>query len=61
MPKGFSLYRQQQWDAAIEKFDAALNILPDDGPSKEMRGRCASYKIKPPPQDWNGSYTMKTK
>ncbi len=59
--EGLQLYRQQHWDTAIEKFDAALNILPDDGPSKELRGRCASYKIKPPPQDWNGSYTMKTK
>ena len=33
--EGLHLYRQQHWDSAIEKFDAALNIFPDDGPSKE--------------------------
>jgi len=58
---GLRLYRQQQWDGAIKKFDAALDISPDDGPSKEMRERCVSYKLDPPPQDWNGSYSMKTK
>lgn len=59
--EGLHLYRQQNWDAAMDKFDAALEIAPDDGPSKAMRDRCASYKITPPSPDWNGSYTMKTK
>ena len=59
--EGLHLYRQQHWGSAIEKFDAALNVSPDDGPSKEMRDRCAAYKIEPPSQDWDGSYTMKTK
>lgn len=59
--EGLHLYRQQHWESAIEKFDAALNVSPDDGPSKEMRDRCAAYKIEPPSQDWDGSYTMKTK
>ncbi|MFC1876809.1 CHASE2 domain-containing protein [Thermodesulfobacteriota bacterium] len=59
--EGLHLYRQQHWDSAIEKFDTALNVSPDDGPSKAMRDRCATYKIEPPSQDWNGSYTMKTK
>jgi adenylate cyclase len=58
---GLRLYRQQQWDDAIKKFDAALEISTDDGPSKEMRDRCVSYKLDPPAQDWNGSYSMKTK
>ncbi len=59
--EGLHLYRQQHWGSAIEKFDAALNVSPDDGPSKEMRDRCAAYKIEPPSQEWDGSYTMKTK
>jgi adenylate cyclase len=59
--EGLHLYRQQHWDSAIEKFDAALKISPDDGPSKAMRDRCDTYKMEPPPQDWNGSYSMKTK
>jgi len=59
--EGLHLYRQQRWDPAIEKFNAALNISPDDGPSKAMKDRCATYKMEPPSPDWNGSYTMKTK
>ena len=59
--KGLYLYRQQRWDSAIEKFDAALNISPDDGPSKAMKDRCTRYKEESPAPDWNGSYTMETK
>ncbi len=59
--EGLHLYRQQHWDSAIDKFDAALSISPDDGPSKTMRDRCVTYKMEPPSQHWNGSYSMKTK
>ena len=59
--EGLRLYRQQHWDAAIAKFDQALEIVVDDGPAQTMRLRCQEYKQDPPPKDWNGSYTMKTK
>jgi adenylate cyclase len=59
--EGLHLYRQQRWDPAIEKFKAALNLSPDDGPSQVMKDRCATYKMEPPPPDWNGAYSMKTK
>jgi len=59
--EGLGLYRQRQWDAAIAKFDQALEIVDDDGPAKTMRARCQEYKQDPPPKDWNGSYSMKTK
>jgi len=58
---GLRLYRERQWDAAIAKFDQALEIVTDDGPARTMRARCQEYKQDPPPRDWNGSYTMKTK
>ena len=59
--EGLRLYRQRQWDAAIAKFDQALEIVTADGPSQTMRLRSQEYKQEPPPKDWNGSYTMKTK
>jgi len=59
--EGLHLYRQQRWDPATEKFNAALNISPGDGPSKAMKDRCATYKMEPPAPDWNGSYTMESK
>ena len=58
---GLRHYRQLNWDGAVEAFEAALRITPDDGPSAAMVARCREYQESPPPSDWNGSYTMKTK
>lgn len=59
--EGLTAYRDQKWDQAIACFEKALAIAPDDGPSLTMKARCQEYKEDPPPEDWNGSYTMKTK
>jgi adenylate cyclase len=59
--RGLAQYRQLNWDGAIEAFEAALRMSPDDGPSMAMAARCREYKTSPPPADWDGSYTMKTK
>ena len=54
-------YRNQDWDKAILSFKAALDILPDDGPSTTMIIHCNEYKADPPAENWNGSYTVTTK
>ena len=59
--EGLQAYRNQDWDKAILSFKAALNISPDDGPSKTMINRCNEYRIDPPGDNWNGSYTAKSK
>lgn len=59
--KGLAAYRDRRWDEAISHFEKALDITPDDGPSRTLQTRCQEYKEDPPPEDWNGSYTMKTK
>jgi len=59
--QGLQQYRQLNWDGAIEAFEAALRMSPGDGPSMAMAERCREYKASPPPADWDGSYTMKTK
>jgi len=59
--EGLAAYRDRQWDQAIAAFEKVLAIAPDDGPSKTMQARCIEYKADPPPEDWNGSYAMKTK
>jgi adenylate cyclase len=33
----------------------------DDGPSKLYRDRCREYLVAPPPEEWDGVYTAKTK
>ncbi|MBW2607612.1 MAG: CHASE2 domain-containing protein [Deltaproteobacteria bacterium] len=54
-------YRNQDWDKAIDFFNAALKISSDDAPSKTMINRCNEYKADPPGKNWNGSYTVTTK
>lgn len=58
---GLHAYRNQDWNKAILSFNAALDILPDDGPSTTMINRCNEYKADPPAENWNGSYTVTTK
>ncbi|MDO9567631.1 MAG: adenylate/guanylate cyclase domain-containing protein [Candidatus Desulfaltia sp.] len=58
---GLYAYRNQDWEKAESFFKAVLELTPDDGPSKTMLLRCDEYKINPPPKNWDGSFTMKTK
>ncbi len=59
--KALSLYKQRQWEKALNEFKIALEIMPDDGPSKLYIERCLEYMKNPPPQDWDGVFVMKTK
>jgi Flp pilus assembly protein TadD len=59
--RGLNAYRSQNWEEAIDRFKAVIELTPDDGPSKTMLLRCEEYKITPPPKDWDGAFTMKTK
>jgi len=58
---GLHAYRNQDWDKAIDFFNAALKISPDYGPSNTMIDRCNKFKSNPPGKTWNGSYTITTK
>lgn len=49
---GYDEYCRQHWDQAIDHFKRALELRPDDGPSKTMLARCMAYKDDPPPEDW---------
>lgn len=59
--QGLSEYRQRNWDKAIARFTEALAITPDDGPSLTMIKRCEAFRATPPPDDWNGAFSMTTK
>jgi adenylate cyclase len=58
---GLNAYREQDWDKAIAFFNQALEITPDDGPSKTIKDRCEKYKLDPPDEGWDGSFSMETK
>jgi adenylate cyclase len=59
--EGLKAYRGQEWKRAVESFEAALSVLPEDGPSRVLLARTREFQISPPAQDWNGSFTMRTK
>ena len=58
---GLTAYRRQNWTDAINHFNTLLNHLPEDGAAKTMADRCRIYLKTPPPDDWDGVFTMVTK
>lgn len=64
--EGMKLYRQQQWDAGIEKFkasEALEEVFParPTTPSQVYIERCEYFKATPPGPDWDGSWTLTAK
>ena len=58
---GYDEYCRQHWDKAIDHFKRALELRPDDGPSKTMLARCRIYEEDPPPEDWECVFEPTTK
>ncbi|MBD3157023.1 CHASE2 domain-containing protein, partial [Candidatus Peregrinibacteria bacterium] len=56
-----SLYRNREFKKAYEAFKKALEIHPDDEPSKLYVQRSDILSNYPPPENWDGVFTMKTK
>jgi adenylate cyclase len=59
--KGLMLYREAKWDEAMESFRQVLTIRADDFASGMYIDRCKSLKEQPPPQPWDGVFTMTRK
>jgi len=58
---GLDLFDQRNWAAAINKFSAALDYVPEDGPSQRFIKTCKEYMVKPPSENWDGVYAMEVK
>jgi adenylate cyclase len=59
--QGLEAYKKKQWDVGIGLFNEALMHDPLDPPSKVYIERCMEFKDNPPPEDWDGIFTMRTK
>ena len=59
--EGRKNYKLMKFSAAKDLFAKALNVDPEDGPSKVYFARCKHYLQNPPPEDWDGVFVMKTK
>ena len=55
------LYVMRKFEAAKEIFAKALQVDKEDGPSKVYYVRCKHYIDNPPPEDWDGVFSMTTK
>ncbi len=58
---GFNLYHEKKFSEALEQFNKALEINSEDPPAKIYVERCEDYIKEPPPENWDGVFTMKTK
>ncbi len=58
---GLGLYKNRQFASAMELFNSALQIDDKDGPSRLYVDRCKHFMETPPPENWDGVFTMTTK
>jgi len=59
--EGRKNYKLMDFRKAYQYFSKALEIDPEDGPSKVYKARCKHYVENPPPEDWDGVFVMTTK
>jgi class 3 adenylate cyclase len=59
--EGLAAYRARRWDEARSAFNAALEAVPDDGPSMTLAKRIDNLQEDPPPADWDGSWRLDRK
>lgn len=57
---GLNFYRNAEFRSAADIF-SALALGDNDGPSRLYLDRCREYLENPPPAEWDGVYTAKTK
>jgi adenylate cyclase len=56
--RGLASYRERDWNTAIRHFEHALEIDRADQPSWLFRGRALHYRAEPPPQHWDGVWSL---
>lgn len=59
--KGYQLFHSKEFRAAMEEFNKALQVDPEDFCSKLYIERCEDFLANPPPENWDGVVTMTTK
>lgn len=56
--EGVAHYRDRNWDQAIRLFSEALRANPADRPSSLYLQRCEIYRKMPPPENWDGVWSL---
>ncbi len=58
---GLRVYGDRDWKGALAQFEHALALAPGDGPSRLYAERAREFVTEPPPEDWDGVYTARSK
>ncbi|MBF0527853.1 MAG: CHASE2 domain-containing protein [Deltaproteobacteria bacterium] len=58
---GLEAYRNMNFGQALEFFEQALRLNPEDGPTKTYIQRCRTFLESPPPENWDRVFTLTTK
>ena len=59
--EGFERYQKRDWAGATSLFSEALELAPQDKPSRVFLDRCRYSARHPPPAEWNGVWIMEEK
>jgi class 3 adenylate cyclase len=59
--EGLACYRRRRWDESRRAFEAALAIVSNDGPSITFINRLDKLILRPPGEDWDGSWRLEQK
>ncbi len=59
--QGLARYRARDWASAMSSFEGALAAYPGDAPSKIYLERSLHHRDNPPPEDWDGVWTLTQK
>jgi len=59
--QGIQLYRAREFKDALGCFKEALTLHPGDRPSRIYVERSEHFMATPPPEDWDGVWTMTSK
>ena len=58
---GLTAYRAGRWAEARDDFESVLELLPEDRLAAIYLERLEALQHAPPPRDWDGVFTMKSK
>ena len=59
--EGLAAYRAQRWEDSRRAFEAALQAVPDDGPSITFLKRIEKLTAAPPGDGWDGAWHLERK
>ncbi len=59
--RGLGAYRRRDWQNAMAAFNVAIAANPEERPSRIYLDRAKHYLANPPPEGWDGVWTMTEK